>query len=147
VKLVIDASVAVKWFVGEARHELARDVLRDGILLAAPDLLLVEVANALRNKVRTKIIQEPQAKAAIRVLPEYFERLVRPSGSLAEAFDLACRLNHPVADCVYLVCALEDGTALLTDDEKLFKKARALPNLHIVLLQDWQPNVAVAPKR
>src|ERR1700722_16052105 len=44
--------VVVKWFVEEERCGLARDVFREGSELTAPDLLLVEVANAMRNKVR-----------------------------------------------------------------------------------------------
>ena len=50
--LVIDASVAAKWFVDEPRRDQARDVLGRGMDLIAPDLILVEVANALRNKTR-----------------------------------------------------------------------------------------------
>ncbi len=61
MKLVIDASVAVKWLVVEDRHALARDVLRDGFVLMAPDLLLIEVANALRNKVALKLAEWAQA--------------------------------------------------------------------------------------
>ena len=74
MKLVIDASVAVKWLVIEERHELARDVLRDGFVSSAPDLSLTEVANALRNKVRIGLIGEAQGRAALAELPRYFDR-------------------------------------------------------------------------
>jgi predicted nucleic acid-binding protein len=50
--LVIDASVAVKWFVDEPRRDQTRDVPGRDMDLIAPDLILVEVANALRNKTR-----------------------------------------------------------------------------------------------
>jgi predicted nucleic acid-binding protein len=47
--LVIDASVALKWFVDEPRRDQTRDVLGSDFDLVAPDLILVEVANALRQ--------------------------------------------------------------------------------------------------
>ncbi len=146
MKLVIDASVAVKWLVIEDRHELARDVLREGFVLLCPDLLLTEVANALRNKVRANLIGEPQARAAIADLPRYFDRLFRPAETLAKAFEMACRINHPVADCVYLACAEESGAALLTDDATLHQKAQALgADVKCMLLADWTIGLPVTP--
>ena len=44
---VVDASVAVKWLVDEPQSDKAANLLEDGLLLAAPELIYVEVANAL----------------------------------------------------------------------------------------------------
>ncbi len=146
MKLVIDASVAVKWLVIEDRHELARDVLRAGFVLLCPDLLFTEVANALRNKAPAHLIGEPQAKTAIVDLPRYFDRLFRPAEALAKAFAMACRINHPVADCVYLACAEESGSPLLTDDVTLHQKARTLgAGVKCMLLADWTIGLPVTP--
>ena len=146
MRLTIDASVAVKWLVVEDRHELARDVLRDEFVLTAPDLLLIEVANALRTKVRAKILDTAQAKSAIDVLPRYFDRLVRPSEVLAVAFDIACRINHPVADCVYVACAQATGGPLLTDDETLYKKAKGIgADIRIEFLAHWKLGPPMRP--
>ena len=136
MQLVIDASVAVKWFVVEDRHELARDVLRDSFTLRAPDLILVETANALRNKVRAGLIAGAQAKLALGEAPNYFDDLIPAKSVLTEAFDIACQMNHPVADCVYLACALATGDPLLTDDSKLIAKARGITGLKIMALGD-----------
>ena len=46
-RFVVDASVAIKWFVPEIHAEAARRLLREGITLLAPDLIWAEVANAL----------------------------------------------------------------------------------------------------
>ena len=142
--LVIDASVAVKWFIMEDRHELARDVLREGFVLLAPDLLLIEVANALRNKARARLIEEAQAKVAIEVLPDYFNRLFRPRDILGDAFRIACQINHPVADCLYAACGLAGGAALLTDDDAFYKKAQGVYGLKTVLLTDWIAGLPLA---
>lgn len=142
MRLVIDASVAVKWLLVEDRHELARDVLEDGFELIAPDLLLVEVANALRNKFRAGLVAKAQADSAIEALPGYFDSFFRPSDVLANAFDIACGINHPVADCIYLACAIETGAPLLTDDAALFAKSKTLSGVKIILLRDWPPREA-----
>ena len=49
--VVIDASVAVKWYVTEAWRTEARSVLASAAERIAPDIILTEVANALRRKV------------------------------------------------------------------------------------------------
>ena len=92
--VVIDASVAVKWLVIEERHEFAREVLRDGFVLFAPDLLLTEVANAPRDKVRAGLIGEGRGRAAPAELPRYFDRLFGPRETLAKAFEIALRINQ-----------------------------------------------------
>jgi len=88
VNLIIDASVAVKWFVEEAGRDLACDVLRDGFDLFAPDLALVEVANALRNKVRLGLAKYEQARASLTIFPGLFSRLVPQIETFREAFAL-----------------------------------------------------------
>jgi predicted nucleic acid-binding protein len=44
--LVVDASVAVKWYVPELDSQRAHLILAGGHRLIAPDLLLAEVGNA-----------------------------------------------------------------------------------------------------
>jgi predicted nucleic acid-binding protein len=146
VILVIDASVAVKWFVDEERSELARDVFREGLELAAPDLLLVEVANAMRKKVRLGLMTLEQAQESLGILPNLFGQLRGPRDTLAEAFEFARTLNHPVADCMYLACARITDAILLTDDETLYLKAGGLSGkLAAMRLSDWAPAPATRP--
>jgi predicted nucleic acid-binding protein len=128
MNLAIDASVAVKWFVEEPRRDQARDVLGSKHFLIAPDLILVEVANALRNKVRNGLANQADMVLA----------LTNPRETLAAAFELGCRINHPVADCVYVACAKMTGSALLTDDASLFQKATTFDlGVKTLFLSDW----------
>lgn len=145
--VVVDASVAVKWFVEEERRDLARDVLRDEFELAAPDLLLTEVANALRKKVRQGHVTMEQARAALADLPGLFDRLVGPRDTLEQSFEVACQINHPVADCVYIACARSMEATLLTDDETLYEKART-PELRVSALRlaDWTHSLPADPR-
>ena len=140
--LVIDASVAVKWFIEEDRCELARDVFREGIELVAPDLIFTEVANAMRKKVRDGEVAMEQARNALTGLANLFNRLVGPRDILVQSFEFACEIRHAVPDCVYLACASIAGAALLTDDETLFLKAGALKTaVKAMRLRDWTPGL------
>ena len=51
---VIDASVAVKWYLAEVHQPEAIIVLDSDEILMAPDLLLSEVGNIIWKKVRIK---------------------------------------------------------------------------------------------
>lgn len=59
MSLVVDASVALKWFVPDPGHEAALAILKADDAepqLLAPDWLLVEVANALWKQWRRQAI-------------------------------------------------------------------------------------------
>lgn len=67
-RFVVDASVAIKWFVPEIHAEVVRRLLREGITLLAPDLIWAEVANALWRKWREK---ELPAEAVEGILNDF----------------------------------------------------------------------------
>jgi predicted nucleic acid-binding protein len=122
---VVDASIAVKWVIPEVLSEAA-DRLRDGDDdFLAPDLLLVEVANALWRKMTAKEISPQEADAAFDLVTQSGIDL-RPSGPLLpRAMDVARRLDHPVYDCVYLALAEQERTALVTADQRLLRRHSA----------------------
>jgi predicted nucleic acid-binding protein len=131
---VLDTSVALKWFVasGEADVGLARR-LRQAYLdgectLAAPDLLLVEVANALAVGHRRKIGDVLTALEALLSLDLRLYRL-RPD-TLHEATRLAAA--HPgitVYDACFWALAVKTGGALVTADEKFLRILGPHPNV------------------
>ncbi|WP_051949260.1 PIN domain-containing protein [Methylosinus sp. PW1] len=119
--IVIDASVAVKWFVREAHHERALDVLDQEWERIAPDLILPEVANVLRKKLRNREISQDQTAVGLESVSVAIPRLV-PSSELAnDAMALSLELDHSVYDCFYLACALGRGV-LLSSDLRFIRK-------------------------
>jgi hypothetical protein len=120
---VVDASVVVKWFVAEKGHEAAIEASQQRDL-AAPDRLLLEVANVLARKLKRGDIRVDQASAAIGKLPALIGQVVPSTMILDRAFDLAVRLDHSVYDCAYLACALHLDAELLTADARFADKAR-----------------------
>ena len=60
MRLVVDASVAVKWLIAEDGSDAAALLLMDGDDLHAPRLMASEVANALWRKIRKDEIERGQ---------------------------------------------------------------------------------------
>jgi predicted nucleic acid-binding protein len=122
VSWVVDASIAVKWVVPEVLSDKA-DRVRDheGDVLA-PDLLLVEVANALWRKTAAGEISAREADAALDLVRRSGIDL-RPTGALVpRAMEVARRLGHPVYDCVYLALAEREQAAFVTADHRLLRR-------------------------
>jgi predicted nucleic acid-binding protein len=122
VSWVVDASVALKWVIPEVLSDEA-DRVRDGEDdVAAPDLLLAEVANALWKKTVAREITFREADAAFELIRRSGIDLHVTAPLLPRAMELARRLDHPVYDCVYLALAEREHAALVTADQRLFRR-------------------------
>ena len=119
---VVDASIAVKWVIPEVLSDKA-DRVRDGEDdVLAPDLLLVEVANALWKKTAAEEISAREADAAFDLVRRSGIDLRPTAPLLPRAMDLARRLGHPVYDCVYLALAEREDAAFVTADQRLLRR-------------------------
>jgi predicted nucleic acid-binding protein len=122
VILVVDASVAIKWFVREALHEEALRLLDHLDTMQAPDLLVAEVTNIAWKKFRMGEIGERQAMEIAGTIRHGVPLLHSSALFNERALELAVALDHPIYDCLYLACAeLVDGS-LITADER-FRRA------------------------
>ena len=119
MKLIVDASIAVKWFFTESHTAEARRLLAHRIVLHAPSLILTEAANVIWKKARRKEIPDAQPYLAeLDALRDVVT--LRPSAELiVPATAIALALDHPVYDCLYLACAEAEGAPLVTADKKL----------------------------
>ena len=118
----MDASVAAKWFFPEALSDRARELLRSGGELLAPELLLLEVGNVAWKKALRGEISTEHAQAVASALPQMFSLLVPASQVQESALELALRLRHPVYDCAYLVLAQARDLPLVTADSHLLER-------------------------
>ena len=143
MKLVVDASVAVKWLFAESHSSEARQLLAPRIVLHAPDFILAEVANVIWKKVRRKEI--PSAQPYIEELGGFPDAVVlQPSADLVlKAAALAVQIDHPVYDCVYLACSEAEAAPLVTADARLMRRANeTYPGVEI-----WDISEAVVARR
>jgi predicted nucleic acid-binding protein len=116
---ILDASVAVKWFVEEAYSENARRVLASAHALIAPDFMPNEAASAFLKKIRRR---EMRQDIAVGALPYIVSRTrLEPVTSLtAIALEFALEHDRSLFDSFYVILALRNGHALITADSRLY---------------------------
>jgi predicted nucleic acid-binding protein len=122
VTLVVDASVACKWFIAEADTEAAEALLAGDEPLVAPDLIVPEVCKVACVKLRRGEIVAEQAASMVDGLPDMLDELVPSVELAARAFAIASALAHPAYDCFYLALAERRGTRLVTADRRLVEQ-------------------------
>jgi predicted nucleic acid-binding protein len=123
---VIDASVAVKWFLPPAGEPLVKEAWRFLALytegrarLAVPDLFWAECANVFWRAARQGRLTFETAEEALRALMG-LGLPTRPSRELLQqAFTMAHTFHRALYDCLYVVLAVRSSAELLTADEKL----------------------------
>jgi len=141
VTLIVDASVALKWYLDDEPHlEEARAVVASGEALIAPDLVVAEVCNAVWLGVRAGRIGNHQMQAIARSLPRYFDVLVAGAILAERSVAIAEALDYPVYDCFYLALSEARGVRLVTDDSRLLAKLRGSSwAAKTVALADYTP--------
>lgn len=123
--LVIDASVALKWYLDEARSEDARAILASDELLVAPEIILSEVANATWLRLSKGDIGLDQAREILSELPHVFFAVVPAADLVLRALEIASELRHPVYDAMYLATSERWNAPLVTADDRLLAKTAA----------------------
>jgi len=122
--LVLDATVAVKWFTNEPLRDkalLIRDKYVKGLVdLIAPGLLFYEVANALRYNPRFGV---EEVKNALKALENLGISLYGFEGQLRDtSIELAYRFGITVYDAAYVALAVIQDAVLYTADKEVVAK-------------------------
>jgi predicted nucleic acid-binding protein len=125
-RLVVDASVAAKWFFPEPESPAAFGILSKGSELLAPDLLPLELANVIWKRHQRGEINESEAAQIMADTSKVPMTLVETRALLPRAFDLAISIGRTVYDSTYLALALEIGVPLVTADLKFVRAVRAV---------------------
>ena len=124
-KLVVDAGVAVKWYVPEEGSDAAAGLLDSAHHLLAPELLLAEFGNVLWKKVQRGVLAPREAEEIVDAFLEacpvtfYASHPLLPS-----AFKLATNVQCTVYDSFYLAVAVAENCRLVTADDRLVAKLR-----------------------
>lgn len=140
MRLVVDASIAVKWLIEETDSKDA-DALKAHDL-AAPSLIRVEIANTLATLQRRGALTTQYAQEAFLLFQSSPVRIVEPDEMLeGSAMALALQLGHPVYDCLYLATARRLQAPLVTADRRFLARLAQAPTLAdaaIGLSSFWQ---------
>lgn len=129
MRLILDASIALKWVLEEPDSPSARRV-RDEFAAGrheflSPDVFPFEIAYALTKAERRRAIKvgdaEEMASDVFADMPELYPAM----DLLFDAIRLSSDLRIGLYDRLYLVLAEQEGVALFTADSKLVSVARS----------------------
>ena len=136
--LVVDANVAVKWFIQQQGSDHARRVQSYRGALIAPAMLIAETTNGFWRHVVHGDISPSFARTAVIGLPRWFAELVEDQLLAPAALDLAVELNYALYDCIYLALSLARSAPMVTADKRLINRlASTKHKSHVIDLADW----------
>jgi predicted nucleic acid-binding protein len=124
--IVLDASIAVAWFLPEQHAAFAVALMERPRGLTAPDILVAEVGNALVKAFRRGVIKQHRIVAALHRLTSGLVALESSLELLPNAADHACRLRCSIYDATYIELARRTGSVIITDDARLADLARSI---------------------
>ena len=130
--IVVDASLAVKWFLDEPLSDAAGEVLTEHSgEISVPDVMLVEVYGALVRNANMVKASRPNILAALKCFEALFaeENIVAhriSTQTIRKSAHMALDLGHPHKDCIYLALAMELGCDLVTCDARFAAKAKGV---------------------
>lgn len=120
---VLDASAAVRLILGDPTAAPLAQPLREAALVLAPELMLTEVANTLWKLQRAQQLADLDPQQLLADARDLVDRVEPDRHLQAEALALACHLNHPVYDCLYLALARREAATLISADQRLLRLA------------------------
>ena len=131
--IVVDASVAVRWLLkvrDNKSYDLNRnayDLIRTEDRIIAPDLVLVEIANAAWNAAAFEGVPIGVVNEAVGKAERGFHELISSIVLKDRALAIALELRHPVYDCFYLALAEQRECRLITADDRLLRRCAGTP--------------------
>jgi len=124
-RLVVDASVVVKWYLPEIGSTEASVIRDDQRPKLAPDLLVVEFGNVLWKKVRRGELEALEALEVANAFTSACPVILRPAiPFLPLALEIATRYQCTLYDALYLAVAVAEETIMLTADSHLVERFR-----------------------
>jgi predicted nucleic acid-binding protein len=138
-RYVVDASVAIKWFLPEPHSEAALRLQHSTHRLHAPAFVMLELGNVLTKKIRrgeltqeeTKIILKDLKHIPLQRHPDM--RLFRP------AYALALDTHRSLYDCLYLALAEAIDGKMVTADLKFYDSLIKGPYAHLIFWVEELP--------
>lgn len=142
-RVVVDASVAVKWLFSETHSPQALQLLGAGPQLLAPDLVWPEVGNAIWKRWRRGQVAQGEAERLVRDFARFPLRLYGSDRLARVAWELASRSQQTFYDCLYLGLAFREDCPLITADARLH---RAFAGGPYGRLMSWIEDIAPAKR-
>jgi len=126
-EFIVDASVAVKWFVPETYSTYAHRLRRAEYRLHVPAFFLLEFGNVLCKKLRRGEIDTDTSLSILRESRRLPLRRHADATIFADAFNVAVRTGRSLYDSMYVALAVSLKGRVVTADRRLFEGLSGTP--------------------
>lgn len=127
MKYVIDASVAIKWYISEIYENEAVSLLGGKNRLHVPELILSEFANTIWLIVRRGTLTQAEGEQIISDFLKQKWTIHSQKTYIDSAYKGAVSSNQTVYDWTYLALAVSLSCGMVTADEKFYKALETTP--------------------
>jgi predicted nucleic acid-binding protein len=128
---VVDASVAIKWFVPEDHSEPARRLFLRGragdLGLHVPDIFVAEIGNIVWKKVRRRELAHDDAWEVAAAVLAALAAVYASRALLASALAIALTNGRTLYDSLYVALADSLGCPLVTADRRFVNVMAGTP--------------------
>lgn len=135
-KIVVDASVCLKWVFEEEDSEKARNLLtlseKGDILLLAPEIWEYEIVNGFASAVFRNKLAYSKSKKLLKMILAAKPETISVEELLLKSLENCHKYRISAYDSAYITLAIENRIALVSADAKLAQKVSD-PNVVILL--------------
>lgn len=121
---IIDACIAVKWYLPEIYSERAREVLNKLDHFVVPDLFLIEMDNILTKKIRKKELSLDEAENIFKDLNRLPFISISYKRFREDAFFISSRYSVTQYDACYLALAVNVDGLFYTADQRFLNSIK-----------------------
>jgi predicted nucleic acid-binding protein len=121
MNFVIDASVAVKWYVPEIYEQEAERLLKGRDNFHVPELILPEFGNIIWTKVRRSEITQAEGEKIVQAISKKKWNIHSHRTTIKSAYTGAIMTGQTVYDWSYLALAIALSCEFVTADERFYK--------------------------
>ncbi|MCL5675711.1 MAG: type II toxin-antitoxin system VapC family toxin [Patescibacteria group bacterium] len=125
-KIIVDASLCLKWVFEEENSKLARELLKkkegNQLLFFAPNLWEYEIINALASAARRKKISSQKSQDFLKLLLNAKPETISVSELLNKCLLNCKKYDISGYDSAYVTLAKENKLVLVSSDDKLIAK-------------------------
>ncbi|MHA1596080.1 MAG: type II toxin-antitoxin system VapC family toxin [Candidatus Asgardarchaeia archaeon] len=137
MKVVVDASVVVKWFnveeYGDKAVELKNAHVRGIVKVIAPVHLIYEVGNSIWKNRQLNV--EDASNAIVLLLELNLELVSSSHKSIKRTMEIAREMEMTFYDASYVQLAEENKLTLITADEKQLEKSKDI--IDVIHIKDF----------
>jgi predicted nucleic acid-binding protein len=124
--IVLDTTAAVEIVLNREKAQSIKNILKDAEWIISVDLFVSEVNNVFWKYYNFENMPIEICKKSIDRAINIIDDFESSIDLYKEAFSLACQINHPVYDALYLICARRKDASLITLDRKMHDFAKKI---------------------